>query len=897
MALPRVVPRASSEALSVLPYLLTMIRTLLRALPAAALLWCSLPAEAQDAAALAAVNKLADGGSETILPSYWTRSDATLATWPVARFHSGTHSIALGGATTGAASWTQSEVVRNWVDKIAANNAFQVRAWVYTEGVNTNPTSDAGKYQMVMTFRDAAGANILGQDVVLDVPQTAASTNGWVQISTGILGDITLPVDAVSVTATVRRGASATGTVWFDDFAFIKPDGNTLTSWHGANVDLSGEWYTYWPGFDGSRATPNWVVGKTIAEQHTGLASTRVERIGTPLAGEEAVVISPRVAAAQGQPMLISYWLKTDGNTDPTTIGQGDNNVGLTALWYNSLQSGRAGYGEIGGADIRLNGEYNPQVIPLLPRQAANGWTQYSFVVNPIANAVGMELRLRYFHTFTGVTYWDDVFIGDVADVVTQVPNLLAGITPGSGGFEDVLPSYWTRSDATLATWPVARFHSGTHSIALGGATTGAASWTQSEVVRNWVDKIAANNAFQVRAWVYTEGVNTNPTSDAGKYQMVMTFRDAAGANILGQDVVLDVPQTAASTNGWVQISTGILGDITLPVDAVSVTATVRRGASATGTVWFDDFAFIKPDGNTLTSWHGANVDLSGEWYTYWPGFDGSRATPNWVVGKTIAEQHTGLASTRVERIGTPLAGEEAVVISPRVAAAQGQPMLISYWLKTDGNTDPTTIGQGDNNVGLTALWYNSLQSGRAGYGEIGGADVRLNGEYNPQVIPLLPRQAANGWTNYAFVLNPIANTAATEIRLRYWQTFTGSTFWDDIAITNIAGANLFNPVAGEEAPAPGGTAAAAERWMSANTPNPFSASTEIRFALPAAEAVTLEVYDLLGRRVALLADDAPMAAGDQAVAFERGQLPSGSYLVVLRTPSHSEARQITIVR
>ncbi|HEX8298941.1 MAG TPA: T9SS type A sorting domain-containing protein, partial [Rubricoccaceae bacterium] len=456
-------------------------------------------------------------------------------------------------------------------------------------------------------------------------------------------------------------------------------------------------------------------------------------------------------------------------------------------------------------------------------------------------------------------------------------------------------PSYWTPSGAG-ATWPTAQFHSGTHSLALSGA--GAASWTQTEVVRNWVSQIGFTGTppvpalFTVRAWVRTEGVNTAPTTDAAKYQMVLTFRDAAGV-IGGGDLVVDLPQAQATT-GWTQV---VSPEISLERPATSVTAVVRKGASATGTLWIDDFAFVKSDGNTLTSWHGANVDLTSDWYTYWPGFDGSRATPNWVVGKTTAQAHTGAASLRVERLGAPLAGEEAVAISQRVPVTPGRPVVVSYWVKHEGNADPTTIGTGDNNLGLTALWYNNLAGGRNGYGEIGGADIRLNGEYNSQVIPLLPRNAANGWTNYAFVLNPIANTVATEVRLRYWHTFTGVSYWDDIAITNISGANLFNPVAGEDAPAPGAPEASGEQWFRANQPNPFADQTEIRFALPRAEAVTLEVYDLLGRRVALLADDTAMQAGEQTVAFERGQLPSGTYLVVLRTPSHSEARQITVVR
>ena len=853
-----------------------MTRLLLRALPAVALLWAALPAHAQDAA-LAAANKVADGGFEGARPSYWSPSGAG-ATWSTARAHSGTHSLALSGA--GASSWTQAEVIRNWESGFDANTALTLGAWVYTEGVNTNPSSDAGKYQMVFTLRDAAGNDALGQPVVLDLPQAQASTNGWVNVNTSSLGEIIPPVKATSVTAVVRKGADATGTVYVDDFYAT---GNT---WHGANVDLPADWYTFWPSFDQGPENPQWVMAKTTEEAHTGNASLEIRRLGTAAdVGGEAVAITERVPAAPGQPMLVSYWLKTEGNQAPAEIGTGDNNVGITALWYSSLESGAAGYNEITGADIRLNGEYNPQVIPLLPRQADNGWTQYAFVLNPVANAVGMEVRLRYWQQFTGSTYWDDVFVGDVEEVADVVPNLLP---ESARGFEGARPSYWSPSGAG-ATWSTARAHSGTHSLALSGA--GASSWTQAEVIRNWESGFDANTALTLGAWVYTEGVNTNPSSDAGKYQMVFTLRDAAGNDALGQPVVLDLPQAQASTNGWVNVNTSSLGEIIPPVKATSVTAVVRKGADATGTVYVDDFYAT---GNT---WHGANVDLPADWYTFWPSFDQGPENPQWVMAKTTEEAHTGNASLEIRRLGTAAdVGGEAVAITERVPAAPGQPMLVSYWLKTEGNQAPAEIGTGDNNVGITALWYSSLESGAAGYNEITGADIRLNGEYNPQVIPLLPRQADNGWTQYAFVLNPVANAVGMEVRLRYWQQFTGSTYWDDVSITNIAGSNLF-ATAGEGGPGIDGPAGARERWLAPNAPNPFSDRTEVRFTLPEAQDVTLEVYDLLGRRVALLADGRPMAAQAHAVPFEAGSLSSGTYLVVLRTATHSEAQRVTVVR
>ncbi|WP_420457427.1 carbohydrate binding domain-containing protein [Rubrivirga sp.] len=854
-----------------------MIRSLLRVLPAAALLWSALPTQAQDASALAVTNKLQDGGFEADRPSYWEPSGDG-AEWSTDRSHSGAYSLKLSGS--GAASWTQDEVIRNWESGFAANQAITLGAWVYAEGVNTAPASDDAKFQMVLTFRDADGNDALGQDIVLDVPQGAASTDGWVRVSTADLGEIIPQVEVKSVTAVVRKGASATGTVYVDDF-FV-----TENTWHGANVDLPADWYTFWPSFGTGPEDPEWAVTKTTDESHSGDASLRIERLGTPDdVGGEAVAITERVPVTVGQPVLVSYWLKTENNASPAEIGTGDNNVGITALWYSSLESGAAGYNEIGGADIRLNGEYNPQVIPLLPRQADNGWTQYSFVLYPLENAVGMEVRLRYWHQFTGVTYWDDVVIADVDDVTMELPNLLS---ESAEGFEGDRPSYWEPS-GDGAEWSTDRSHSGAYSLKLSGS--GAASWTQDEVIRNWESGFAANQAITLGAWVYAEGVNTAPASDDAKFQMVLTFRDADGNDALGQDIVLDVPQGAASTDGWVRVSTADLGEIIPQVEVKSVTAVVRKGASATGTVYVDDF-FV-----TENTWHGANVDLPADWYTFWPSFGTGPEDPEWAVTKTTEEAHTGDASVRIERLGSAAdVGGEAVVITERVPAMPGEPMLVSYWLKTEGNASPAEIGTGDNNVGITALWYSSLESGAAGYNEIGGADIRLNGDYNTQVIPLLPRQADNGWTNYAFVLYPLENAVGMEVRLRYWHQFTGATYWDDVSITNIGGGRLF-ATASEGGPDNGGPDGARASWLRANAPNPFSARTEIRFTLPQAEDVTLEVYDLLGRRVALLADGVPMTADDHVVTFETGDVSSGTYLVVLRTPTHTEARRITVVR
>lgn len=62
------------------------------------------------------------------------------------------------------------------------------------------------------------------------------------------------------------------------------------------------------------------------------------------------------------------------------------------------------------------------------------------------------------------------------------------------------------------------------------------------------------------------------------------------------------------------------------------------------------------------------------------------------------------------------------------------------------------------------------------------------------------------------------------------------------------------------------------------NYPNPFSAGTMLRYALPQSGEVAIEVFDVLGRRVARV-DAGAQGAGIQEVPFDAAQLASGLYI------------------
>jgi hypothetical protein len=64
---------------------------------------------------------------------------------------------------------------------------------------------------------------------------------------------------------------------------------------------------------------------------------------------------------------------------------------------------------------------------------------------------------------------------------------------------------------------------------------------------------------------------------------------------------------------------------------------------------------------------------------------------------------------------------------------------------------------------------------------------------------------------------------------------------------------------------------------LSQNYPNPFNPSTNIRFDLPVASDVKLEVYSSIGAKVAVLANDRK-SAGSYTVRFDASHLASGMY-------------------
>ncbi|MCH8557691.1 MAG: endonuclease [Balneolia bacterium] len=144
---------------------------------------------------------------------------------------------------------------------------------------------------------------------------------------------------------------------------------------------------------------------------------------------------------------------------------------------------------------------------------------------------------------------------------------------------------------------------------------------------------------------------------------------------------------------------------------------------------------------------------------------------------------------------------------------------------------------------------------------------------------------SANQWTLFEVELTAIPSVS--DVSLRFSKNSDFQFRLDDITLygNELTGTST-EPVA--ELPE--------SITLEQNYPNPFNPTTAIRFALAESGHVRLSVYDMLGRRVAVLVDEA-RSSGSHTVRWDAAAHSSGIYLYRIDTPAGSLTRSMTLLK
>lgn len=117
----------------------------------------------------------------------------------------------------------------------------------------------------------------------------------------------------------------------------------------------------------------------------------------------------------------------------------------------------------------------------------------------------------------------------------------------------------------------------------------------------------------------------------------------------------------------------------------------------------------------------------------------------------------------------------------------------------------------------------------------------------------------------------------------------TPTIYVDNITVTDQEGVPTSNEEVSQDVPG--------QINLNANYPNPFNPTTQIPFELNQATNITLEIYDVMGRKVEVLVDNKVYGAGSHNVTFDASNLSSGVYLYRMTTPNLIQTRKLNLIK
>ncbi|MHB8580205.1 MAG: T9SS type A sorting domain-containing protein [Ignavibacteriaceae bacterium] len=80
------------------------------------------------------------------------------------------------------------------------------------------------------------------------------------------------------------------------------------------------------------------------------------------------------------------------------------------------------------------------------------------------------------------------------------------------------------------------------------------------------------------------------------------------------------------------------------------------------------------------------------------------------------------------------------------------------------------------------------------------------------------------------------------------------------------------------------------------NYPNPFNPTTILKYSIPKSSIVTIKVYDLIGREVAVLVNE-EKPAGDYSITFNASNLASGIYFYNMQAGSFEKTQKMILLK
>ncbi|MEM6335008.1 MAG: T9SS type A sorting domain-containing protein [Bacteroidota bacterium] len=178
----------------------------------------------------------------------------------------------------------------------------------------------------------------------------------------------------------------------------------------------------------------------------------------------------------------------------------------------------------------------------------------------------------------------------------------------------------------------------------------------------------------------------------------------------------------------------------------------------------------------------------------------------------------------------------------------------------------------------LALSWATATETNNAGFAVERALDVAGG------------RVARSGWMEVGFVGGVGTTTEAQAYSYRISDLEPGR-YQLRLRQVDFDGTFSYSPVVEATVEVPG------QVFFSAPAPNPFTSRTRLRLATSSDQTVRVEVFDALGRPVAMLFEGHVQADLASELTLEAGDLPAGTYLIRATGETFVETQRVTLVR
>ena len=426
-------------------------------------------------------------------------------------------------------------------------------------------------------------------------------------------------------------------------------------------------------------------------------------------------------------------------------------------------------------------------------------------------------------------------------------------------GFEDgsgALPDGWTTIVAEGTAdfqWVTEISHSGAKSVRITHSDSATSSLYQ-------VIPVLPDYLYKVSGYIMTAGVDAGSDWFEGGAQIVMEG-DVKG------DWWDNMTERLAGDSGWTRVE---LEFTTLPgATAIELHCRLGAGLKIKGTAWFDDIMVeeARPSGRFFR-----NGGFEEETLIL------NREDPNWNGGWFLEFDEFSAVGDGTVSIGLDTTIHHGGKQSLKFYCVAGKP---TGWIQVMQNGGPYPEGLVDGAQYKISGWIKTAGDAshiRMRCGENGDVGAQLAGD--------------NDWTYREGIIDfdeDFYNTWGF-LGLAFWKENTpnsGTVWYDDIQVERVQTSVLSD----SKTPLPDSPE------LVGNYPNPFNPCTTIVFSLPAASTVRISVYNLLGRKVAAVAERDFQPGEHRIVWSADSGLSSGVYYYELKVGDYRQIEKMILMR